>query len=337
MSQNTPVPPNSGIDSSVTTCTNCHSPMPSGLRFCRNCGYRLGEGLAEYTETVRFQNGHNGAGVRTATAPTPNYQTNYGLGGGPIATPGWREVRGLRGRCRRMSGMTWMFLALFIFFGAAGVATTIVRQISHGISGRVSAPSSPRSFVGVNQFETTDGGVTFSNVEPPGSPADQAGLVGGDIITSFDGQKISDSDEMMSLLRKTPIGKIVDVVFVRDGETRTTKLTTISEGDAKRLEKEFSARPGGHGRFGIDDQERVEIPGTNLHGVRLGSVEANLPADMAGLKKGDIVMAIDDVPIRTSDELDSRIQRAVPYTTVVVKIIRGVERLEIPVKVGRRS
>jgi membrane-associated protease RseP (regulator of RpoE activity) len=335
MSQNTPVPPNSGIDSSVTLCTNCHSPMPSGLRFCRNCGYRLGEGLAEYTETVRFQNGHNGAGVKTATAPTPNYQTNYGLGGGPIAANAPCNLK--RRRHRRMSGMNWMFLALFIFFGTAGGVTTIVRQINHGINGRVSAPSSPRSFVGVNQFETTDGGVTFSNVEPPGSPADKAGLVGGDIITSFDGQKISDSDEMMSLLRKTPIGKIVEVVFVRDGETKTTKLTTISEEDAKRLEKEFSARPGGHGRFGIDNQERVEIPGTNLHGVRLGSVEANLPADMAGLKKGDIVIAIDDVPIRTSDELDSRIQRAVPYTTVVVKIIRGADHLEIPVKVGRRS
>ena len=335
MSQNIPGLPNSETDSGVTTCVNCHSPMPTGLRFCRNCGYRLGEGVAEYTETVRFQNGHAGAGVNVATAPTPtpNYQTNYGLGGGPIAAGFSRRLTRLRPR--RMSGMAWMFLALFIFFGMAGGAAQLFRRGGNpGFSRGVVAP---RSFVGVDQFETTDGGVTFSNVEPPGSPADLAGLVGGDIITTFDGQRVDDSDEMMSLLRKTPIGKIVEVVFVRDGETKTTKLTTISESDAKRLEKEFSARPGGHGRFGIDDQERVEIPGTNLHGVRLGSVEANLPADMAGLKKGDIVLAIDDVPIRTSDELDSRIQRAVPYTTVVVQIIRGDERLAIPVKVGRRS
>ena len=141
---------------------------------------------------------------------------------------------------------------------------------------------------------------------------------------------------MMELLGATPIGKTVDVVFIRDGETRTTKLTTISEGDAKRLEKEFGARPEGRGRLGIDDQERVDVPGTNLHGVRLGIVEKSLPADVAGIKPGDIVIEFDNIPIRTSEELASRIQRAVPYTTVAVKIVRGAERLEIPVKVGRR-
>ena len=332
MSQNIPIS-NAEAVSSVTTCVNCHSPMPSGLRFCRNCGYRLGEGSAEYTETVRFPNGHNAAGVNVGTAPTPNYQTNYGLGAGPLAPT---ARRGLLLRCRRMSGMAWMFLGLFIFFGMAGGAAQLIKHRGFNPGSSRGVVLNPRSFVGVNEFETADDGVTFSNVEPPGSPADKAGLVGGDIITTFDGQKIDDSGEMMSLLRKTPIGKIVEVVYVRDGETRTTKLTTISEGDAKRLEKEFAARPEGHGRFGIDNQERVQIPGTNLHGVRLGSVEANYPADMAGLKKGDIVVAIDDVPIRTSDELDSRIQRAVPYTTVVVKIIRGDEHLDIPVKVGRR-
>ena len=47
---------NPQADPAITTCGNCHSPMPRELRFCRNCGFRLGEGSAEYTETVRFQN-----------------------------------------------------------------------------------------------------------------------------------------------------------------------------------------------------------------------------------------------------------------------------------------
>jgi len=310
--------------------------MPSGLRFCRNCGYRLGEGTAEYTETVRFQNGHNGAGVRTATAPTPNYQTNYGLGGGPIATPGWREMRGLRGlRCRRMSGMTWMFLALIIFFFVAGGFTRF-RPFRAGFNRGAPATAVSRSYAGVNSFDTTDRGVSFDNVEPAGSPADRAGLVGGDIITTFDGHEIKSDDQMMELLGTTPVGKTVDVVFIRDGETRTTRLTTISQGELDRLAADFRNRPEGRGRLGIDDQERVDVPGTNLRGVRLGTVEKSLPADMAGLKPGDIVIEFDNVPIRTSEELASRIQRAVPYTTVVVKIVRGAERLEIPVKVGRR-
>ena len=86
-------------------------------------------------------------------------------------------------------------------------------------------------------FETTDGGVTFENVEPPGGPADKAGLVGGDIITTVDGQPVQTDDEMMEIMRRTPIGKTVDVIYLRDGETKNTKLTTISRAEMERLKR----------------------------------------------------------------------------------------------------
>jgi serine protease Do len=180
--------------------------------------------------------------------------------------------------------------------------------------------------------------VTFGNVEPPGSPADKAGLFGGDVITTFDGQPIDDSDEMSDLLRNTPIGKTVDVVFIRDGETKTTKLTTISKEDFDRLAADFRKRPEGRGRFGYDngDVERVQVPNSNIYGVKLGDVTPNLPADIAGIKKGDIVITFDKVPIRTGSELVSRIYRALPYSTVVVTVVRDGETIDIPVKMGKQ-
>jgi hypothetical protein len=36
------------------TCPSCRAALVDGMRFCRMCGYRLGEGMAEYVETVRF-------------------------------------------------------------------------------------------------------------------------------------------------------------------------------------------------------------------------------------------------------------------------------------------
>ena len=73
---------------------------------------------------------------------------------------------------------------------------------------------------GVHSFDTTDGRVTFDNVEPADGPADKAGLVGRDIITTVDGQMVHSDDEMMAMLRRIPIGKTVDVVYLRDGEQR---------------------------------------------------------------------------------------------------------------------
>lgn len=249
------------------------------------------------------------------------------------ATPG--QIRKRRGR---MSGMTWMFLGLLIFFIGAAAFTAIIRPIRQNINVEFAKPAPPRSYVGVGSFDTTEGGVTFDNVEPPGSPADKAGLVGGDIVTTFDGQKIESDDEIMDLLGRTPVGKTVDVVYVRDGETKTTKLTTVSREEFDRLSKQFSNRPEGKGRFGIDDNtERVPIPGTKMFGVRLDDVSPSLPADMAGIKEADIVIEFDGVPIRTSDELSWRIRRALPYSTVKVVVMRGTEKIEIPVKMGRQT
>jgi membrane-associated protease RseP (regulator of RpoE activity) len=318
-------------DAAATTCGNCRSPMPKELRFCRNCGFRLGEGTAEYTETVRFQDFPPGTVIGNNAANSFRHGA-----GGPLAS----SVSGkLRKRRRRWSGMTWMFLGLLIFFIGAAVFTAV--RSPHMPIVRIGRPAPPpRSYFGVDGFKTAEGniGATFANVEPPGSPADKAGLVGGDIVTVADGQPVHSHDEMMEILRRTPIGNTIDIVYIRDGETKNTKLTTFSEQDSNRLEREFAARPVGRGRFGFDDDdtERVPIPGTNMFGVRLDDVSPSLPADMAGIKNGDIVIEFDGIPIRTPEELTSRVRRAIPYETVDVVVIRGGERLEIPVKMGRQ-
>ena len=237
-----------------------------------------------------------------------------------------------------MSGMTWMFLGLLIFFIAAGAFTAIVKQIPRNLPVRVSV-NAPKSYVGVDNFDTTDGGITFANVDPPDGPADKAGLVGGDIITTVDGQAINSDDQIREIMRQLPIGKTVDVVYLRDGETKTTKLTTISKAELDRLNEVFDSRPEGRGQFGYEDgeAERVAIPNTKMFGVQLGEILPNRPADLAGIKQGDIVIQFGDVPIRTSDEFLSRVRRALPYSTVTIGVIRNGERLEIPVKFGKQG
>ena len=323
------------MDPSVSTCGNCRSPMPAGLRFCRNCGFRLGEGSAEYTETVRFQNAPPGT-LPVNSAPNSG---PYRFAGGPMVAARGGAIGKRKGR---MSGTTWMFIGLLIFFITAGVFTTIVKQVRPRIAGvRPTAPSfvASKSYVGVDDFETADGdiGVTFANVEPPGGPADKAGLVGGDIVTTVDGQAIHSDDEVTEVMERTPIGKTIDIVYIRDGETKTTKLTTISRGELERLNEAYEQRPEGEGLFGFStgDIERVPIPNTKMFGIKLGELNANRPADMAGIKSGDIVVEFAGVPIRTRSEFISRVKRAKPYETVDVKVLRDGAELKIPVKIGR--
>jgi PDZ domain-containing protein/zinc ribbon protein len=315
--------PSAGAESVI--CSQCGAPMPREMRFCRNCGNRLGEGPAEYTETVLLPNSPN-ARSRTGNPFNPTYSA-------PIARDATAGAP--YPRRRRIGGMTTIVIIMAVVFVAGG-ALSALKKARTNIPAIV-LPMIERSYFGVNGFETTEGGVTFANVEPPDSPADKAGLVGGDIVTSFDGVTIEDDDQMMDLLRSTPPHKTVDIVYVRDGQTKKTQLTTISRSEFNDLERAYDKRPEGVARLGFDmgDAHRTDVPGMNIKGVRLDNFNSNGPAALAGLEKGDFVIQFNDVPIRTVGEFVSRIHRAIPYTTVKFTIVRAGEKLEIPVKLGK--
>lgn len=283
--------------------------MPAELRFCRNCGFRLTGSMGGYTGT---------AAVADSAA--------------------------LSKKKRRISGMSWIFIGLLVFFVGAAAFTALIAPLRKSAN-IVQRTAVVKSYIGVDEFNNSDQGVMFECVATPNGPADQAGLVGGDVILSFDGQPVQNEDQIEELMTKTPVGKTVDVEYMRDGQKKTTKLTTISQEDNRRLTREFERRPEGRAHFGYEDgdAERVQVPGTNTYGVRLGTILRSRPADLAGVKEGDIITAFDGVPIRTSEEFLMRVRRALPYSTVKLSIVRKgenetdpVEKLEIPVKMGKQ-
>jgi S1-C subfamily serine protease len=261
---------------------------------------------------------------------------------------------------RRFSGMSWIFVGLLVFFVAAAAFTAIVAPKRNTPNFGVTQVPVVKSYLGVDEFSNTDEGVIFDAVSTPGGPADKAGLVGGDVIVSFDGQQIHDEDQMNDIMSKTPVGKTVDLEYMRDGQKKTVKLTTIGVDENRKLTRDFERRAEGRGVFGYDDDEaeKVKVPGMNIHGVKLNNVYRNQPADIAGVKNGDIVIEMDGIPIRTSEEFLMRVRRALPYSTVKLVVMRAkglpqpptedadappappsatdFEKVEIPVRFGKR-
>lgn len=312
-------------------CPSCGVPLVEGMRFCRSCGYRLGEGMAEYVETVRFDRmagmaegnqALTGAGAQTTLIS-------------PVAAAPQQDLS--LGR-RRRKGRKWlafalMFLLMIPLVGVGGMFLfRALRNVAQQ-SGFQTDNNQPRSFFGASDFGNAEGAGAVVEQSMPGSPAEQAKLLDGDIITTFDGKTINGADALREVLRETPIGKTVEVAFLRDGETMTTKLTTISS----EAYDSDAFMPKERGMLGVEDTERVAVEGTKIYGVRLGEVYDNRPADLAGLKEGDIVVEFDGKPVRTVEGFYGYINFAKPASTVNVVVYREGQRITIPVKMGRRT
>lgn len=323
--------------SGTVECPSCRALLTAGLRFCRHCGYRLGEGVEEFAETRRFD-GTMPTGFKSApgaAAPSAQQANMPGQWGAMAPVPLMQTLEPTKtsvfGRtCRRVGGswVMWMVLVLAILT-AGGI-------ISNGIWGgrndRAERAATPRSYLEVDGFETADGGGAFiEGLQTSNTSLERAGLRGGDIITGWDGKTIANERALKRAIEATPVGKAVEVIFRRDGVTGKTTLTTVSDRDFRDT---LAGRPEGRGFLGVDDMERVHVPSTNTHGVELGDVHKNRPGYIAGLREGDIILEFNGKLVSTPGDLRLRIYEALPDTVVDVVLVRGGQQMKIPIKMG---
>ncbi len=71
-------------------------------------------------------------------------------------------------------------------------------------------------------------------------------------------------------------------------------------------------------------------------GVLIAGVQRGSPADRAGIKPGDIVVAVDDKQVRDPDAMRNLIVALVPGKQTTLKLKRAQKDLELSVQVGKR-
>lgn len=107
-----------------------------------------------------------------------------------------------------------------------GRALTLARLMVAGqASATIHVGSTP--FLGVSVGQGPNGGLVVASVVP-GSPADLAGIVAGDTLTSLDGQPVSSYDSLSALMLQHTAGDTVTLAWIdQSGATQTAGVQTV--------------------------------------------------------------------------------------------------------------
>ena len=165
-------------------------------------------------------------------------------------------------------------------------------------------------------------------------PAERAGIKRGDVIISFDGKEIEEMSELPFVVASTPVNKTVTVVVIRGGSKKslTAKIGKMEE------EKGPAAVTEEKSDLGITVKELTpelsrHLGLTEKRGLVVVQVESNSPAEEAGIRQGDIIMEMDQRPVKNIDEYSKQIRQYKKGDTILFLIKRGVSTLYLTLKI----
>jgi serine protease Do len=147
---------------------------------------------------------------------------------------------------------------------------------------------------------SSDKGALVSQVNP-GSPAEKAGLASGDVITEVNGQAVVDAHDLTTRIGAMAPGSSVNLTYLRKGQSKSAKVTLV-ERDTKQFQSgEEGASPAGE-TLGMSLSPTDPRSGKPVGGLLVVGVEAGSPAAEAGLRKGDVIVEINQRPVTSSQE-----------------------------------
>jgi regulator of sigma E protease len=140
-----------------------------------------------------------------------------------------------------------------------------------------------------------------------GSPAERAGFRPGDRVLTVSGREVRDWEDFDVAIGTRP-GRAVPVSVVRDNTEQMLTVTPDAEGKYEV------------GRIGV-------FP--DVH-PRVQSVRTGEPADVAGLKPGDVVVAVSGERVQLARHLSEAIGKNAEKP-ITLSVLRGGQPLDVPV------
>jgi serine protease Do len=166
-------------------------------------------------------------------------------------------------------------------------------------------------------------------------PADKAGIKRGDVIVSFDGKEISEANDLPFIVASTPVGKTVTVEVIREGKKEHFQVQIEELKEEREAQVVSEARPN----LGLTVREITPELARNFglseaSGVVVVQVQNNTPAQEAGLAPGDIILEMDQVPVKDLKQFNQMIGAYKVGDTILFLVKRRGSTLYLTLKVA---
>ena len=139
----------------------------------------------------------------------------------------------------------------------------------------------------------TEGAVLVNIVR--GSPAEEAGLKPGDVVTHINGRRVTSAADLRNQVGITRVGVKIDLTYLRDAESRQVSIIVAERAEVSATGPQFGNKRLAGTTFG-------EIPEDSpaygrVTGVMAFAIERDSLAWAGGLREGDIVTSVNRQPI----------------------------------------
>ena len=180
-------------------------------------------------------------------------------------------------------------------------------------------------------------GALVNSVEK-GGPAEKAGIEQSDIILKFDGKTVNSSADLPRIVAATRPGSKSTVQVWRKGANKDLTVTVGELQDDKRADRQ-PKKPAKAGdavaKLGMNLTELTADQRKEL-GIASGLLveDAQGNAAKAGIRRGDILMAINNQDVKTLEQVNQIIAQFEKSRSVALLIRRGESSLYVPLRLN---
>jgi serine protease Do len=160
-----------------------------------------------------------------------------------------------------------------------------------------------------------------------GSPADQAGVNAGDVITKVNDKPVRDARELQAAISALEVGKVADVLLWRDGKLFVGKLTAEEERVALKPEPKAGNR--GSDAVGLamtDFTEELAVQRKlpkETRGALVSGVPRNGLAERSGVMRGNVVLKVDGTAVTSALGFEKALRAADVDAGAVLHVLRA--------------